>query len=85
MEFAQEVAQEGEEYNGFNLILMDLCSGKIAYVTNRAEGTSCSVKEVSPGMHVLSNAQLDTPWPKVNFQNIVLFFSGKQIMPIFKN
>ncbi|GLJ21309.1 hypothetical protein SUGI_0391570 [Cryptomeria japonica] len=65
MEFAQEVAQEGEEYNGFNLILMDLCSGKIAYVTNRAEGTSCSVKEVSPGMHVLSNAQLDTPWPKV--------------------
>ncbi|KAH9294020.1 hypothetical protein KI387_040777, partial [Taxus chinensis] len=64
MEFAQKVAQEDKVYNGFNLILMDLCTCKIAYVTNRLEGNSVSVQEVSPGLHVLSNAQLDTPWPK---------------------
>ena len=26
-----------------------------------------SMEEVSPGIHVLSNAKLDTPWPKVTY------------------
>lgn len=85
MEFAQEISQETEKYNGFNLILVDLCTCKMAYVTNRHEGTLGSVQEVSPGLHVLSNAQLDTPWPKVqrlrNFFEELLQKFGEEEIP----
>lgn len=85
MEFAQEISQETEKYNGFNLILVDLCTCKMAYVTNRHEGTLVSVQEVSPGLHVLSNAQLDTPWPKVqrlgNFFEELLQKFGEEEIP----
>ncbi|MDH3647329.1 MAG: NRDE family protein [Gammaproteobacteria bacterium] len=49
-----------EQYNGFNLILGDLGNGPLAYQSNRGE--PC---EIEPGLHGLSNHQLDTPWPKV--------------------
>ncbi|XP_020261005.1 transport and Golgi organization 2 homolog [Asparagus officinalis] len=63
-EFAEEIVQEADYYNGFNLILADLCSKTMVYVSNRPKGESVSVQTVPPGLHVLSNAQLDTPWPK---------------------
>lgn len=65
MEFAEEVAEEAGQYNGFNLILADLCSKAMVYVTNRPKEDKSFVTEVSPGIHVLSNAKLDSPWPKV--------------------
>lgn len=85
MEFAEEVAKEANEYNGFNLILMDICTAKIAYVTNRSEGTTVSIQEVFPGLHVLCNAQLDTPWPKVQrlrykFENLLQQFGEDEIL-----
>lgn len=66
MEFAEEIAMEADEYNGFNLIIADLLSMNMVYVTNRLKGDKCYVTSVSPGVHVLSNASLDTPWPKVS-------------------
>ncbi|KAF9607958.1 hypothetical protein IFM89_003878 [Coptis chinensis] len=63
MEFAKEVLKDADQYNGFNLVLSDLCSKTMVYVTNRPKGES-SVQKVSTGIHVLSNAQLDTPWQK---------------------
>lgn len=65
-EWAEEIAAEADQYNGFNLILADLCSRTMVYISNRPKGNSISVQTVSPGLHVLSNANLDTPWPKVN-------------------
>mgnify|MGYP003366519509 CR=1 FL=1 len=65
MEFADEVVEEADQYNGFNLILADLCSRTMVYVTNRPKEDRNFVTEVSSGIHVLSNAQLDSPWPKV--------------------
>lgn len=56
---------EADQYNGFNLVLIDLCSKAMVYVTNRPNEVNISVIEVSSGIHVLSNARLDTPWPKV--------------------
>ncbi|XP_071717015.1 uncharacterized protein [Rutidosis leptorrhynchoides] len=64
MEFAEEVAKEADQYNGFNFIVADLLSMSMVYVTNRLKGDSCYVVTVPPGVHVLSNASLDTPWPK---------------------
>lgn len=52
-------------YNGFNLIIADFPSESMVYMTNRPNGESAYVSEVSPGIHVLSNASLDSPWPKV--------------------
>lgn len=58
--------KEADEYNGFNLIIADLMSMNMVYVTNRLKGgDSCFVTTVPRGVHVLTNSSLDTPWPKV--------------------
>ncbi|KAD6795647.1 hypothetical protein R6Q59_020462 [Mikania micrantha] len=64
MEFAEEIRSEADQFNGFNLIIADIVSMNMVYVTNRLKGDSCYMTEVAPGVHVLSNACLDTPWPK---------------------
>lgn len=56
---------EAHQYSGFNLILVDLCSKSMIYLTNRPKDDKALVSEVPPGIHMLSNASLDTPWPKV--------------------
>ncbi|KAK4491493.1 hypothetical protein RD792_002243, partial [Penstemon davidsonii] len=69
-EFGEELVDEAHhyQYGGFNLIVADFCSMTMFYITNRPkgdDGNGClSLTEVSPGIHVLSNAKLDTPWPK---------------------
>lgn len=63
-EFAEVIKKEAHMYNGFNLILADLSSKSMFYISNRPKGEPISIQEVSPGLHVLSNAKLDSPWPK---------------------
>ncbi|HZG41816.1 MAG TPA: NRDE family protein, partial [Longimicrobium sp.] len=58
-EYAEDVAARGAAYNGFNLLAGD--GEGVFYVSNRAEG----VRRLEPGVYGLSNALLDTPWPKV--------------------
>ena len=48
-------------HNGFNLFAADFSSGDCFWVSNR--GTDA--KRLSEGVYGLSNASLDTPWPKV--------------------
>lgn len=60
-----ELMEEADQFSGFNLIVADLCSMSMAYITNRPKDDGLCVTQVSPGIHVLSNAKLDTPWPKV--------------------
>lgn len=64
MEFAKEIAKEADLYNPFNLVVADLCSKIMVFVSNRPEGEP-TIETVNPGIHVLSNASLDSPWPKV--------------------
>ncbi|KAG0488304.1 hypothetical protein HPP92_007115 [Vanilla planifolia] len=64
MEFAEEIIKEADDYNGFNLIIADLCLKIMIYISNRPKIAPITVQIVSPGLHVLTNAQLDTPWPK---------------------
>lgn len=65
MDFAEELVKEIDQYNGFNLIVSDICSKSMIYITNRPREDNATVVEVSPGIHVLTNASLDSPWPKV--------------------
>ena len=57
---ADAVLAQGARYAGFNLLLGDLRAGELAWVSNRAPRW----RTVEPGVHALSNAALDTPWPK---------------------
>lgn len=59
-----EIAKEADEYNGFNLVLADVRAKTMVYISNRPKGEPV-IRVVPPGLHVLSNANLDTPWPKV--------------------
>ena len=56
--YAQQVLRDGERYNGFNLLLAD--RNAMVYVGNRQS----TVRSLQPGVFALSNAALDTPWPK---------------------
>ena len=48
------------DYNGFNLVTADLARNSWHWLSNRAPAPV----ELGPGIHALSNAALDTPWPK---------------------
>ncbi|GAB4828438.1 hypothetical protein Ancab_035435 [Ancistrocladus abbreviatus] len=63
-EHAEVLVKEAHLYNGFNLILADVPSKSMVYFTNRPKGGPIKIEDVSTGLHVLSNAKLDTPWPK---------------------
>lgn len=58
--YIKKLPKGGEAYNGFNLLLGD---GESLYYYSNREGL---VREVLPGVHGLSNALLDVPWPKVS-------------------
>jgi uncharacterized protein with NRDE domain len=55
--FAREATRRGARFAGFNLICGD--PGSAWYASNRAEP-----RALAPGVHALSNATLDRPWPK---------------------
>ncbi len=58
-DFAALLKPSAAQYGGFNLLLFD---GRSAhYVSNRPRFL---VTSVATDVHALSNAQLDTPWPK---------------------
>jgi uncharacterized protein with NRDE domain len=56
---------DGAGFNGFNLIAGDLLRGEFFWGSNRAP----SPRLLEPGVHGVSNALLDTPWPKVRLLN----------------
>lgn len=58
-EFAQQAWTLREAYNGFNLLLGD--GEELWYAGSRDPS---GPRRVEPGVHALSNALLDTPWPK---------------------
>ena len=57
--FAQ--ALDGAAYGGFNLLVADVHRGDWRYLSN---GATPANRALGPGLYGLSNAALDTPWPK---------------------
>ena len=49
---------EGEQYQGFNLVLFD--GSDLVYTSNRID----EVRELEPGIHAMTNTQLDDTWPR---------------------
>nr|CAD1844703.1 unnamed protein product [Ananas comosus var. bracteatus] len=83
LDCAAEIAKEADEYNGFNLVLADVRAKTMVYISNRPKGEPV-IRVVPPGLHVLSNANLDTPWPKAqrlskNFDESVRRNGGEEI------
>ncbi len=56
--YAQKMYNERAKYNGFNLITLDK---EMTYISNYDD----KIQTLNPGIYGLSNALLDTPWPKV--------------------
>lgn len=57
--YEEELGARSHEYNGFNLIFGD--AEELRYYSNRGG----EAKVLTAGLYGLSNAFLDTPWPKV--------------------
>jgi uncharacterized protein with NRDE domain len=55
-----EIATRHADYNGFNLLAGD--TGSALWMSNR----SAEAKPLTTGIHGLSNALIDTPWPKLS-------------------
>jgi uncharacterized protein with NRDE domain len=53
------VVANAQHMNGFNLVAVDESGG--AFASNRVHG----VRALGPGLYGVSNAGLDTPWPKL--------------------
>jgi uncharacterized protein with NRDE domain len=62
-EYYNRLKSELNNYNGFNLILGNI--DELYYFSNKTDGLT----KLEPGIHGISNAILDTPWPKVEKSN----------------
>lgn len=58
-DYLKKITGVKERYNGFNLIAGTI--DNLYYLSSR----STRPKQLAPGLYGLSNAELDTPWPKV--------------------
>lgn len=58
-DYLKRVEAIQHEYNGFNLLVSD--TKNLYVLSNYGNGISI----VNPGVHAISNALLDSPWPKV--------------------
>ncbi len=85
-EYLQEIRKTAEEYNGFNLLIGNKDS--LFHFSNQNN----LITEVKPGIHGVSNALLDTNWPKLDHAKIALKdvtsnedFSKEELFNILKN
>lgn len=60
--YLRHVLVNGDDYAGFNLLVGDLARGELHYGGNRS---GADARRLEAGLYGLSNAMLDTPWPKV--------------------
>ncbi len=61
-DYLAEVAADSASYAGFNLLIGS--ADALWYYSNA--GPQAAPAKLGPGLYGLSNASLDTPWPKVN-------------------
>ncbi|HEY0589782.1 MAG TPA: NRDE family protein [Pseudoduganella sp.] len=62
-EYVAQIAPRAAEFNGFNLVL---CDGKeLVWYSNKGNDDPRNGKPLEPGIYGLSNALLDSAWPKV--------------------
>ncbi|MDB5930554.1 MAG: hypothetical protein JWR60_2261 [Polaromonas sp.] len=64
--FAAALAKESAAYGGFNLVVGDFSRHDWMWMTNKPSTTAhgWQAQALLPGIYGVSNAGLDTPWPK---------------------
>ncbi|MHB1199745.1 MAG: NRDE family protein [Polaromonas sp.] len=70
--FAQTLESDAALYGGFNLVLGDFQRNDWAWITNKSAAAALQVQPLKPGVYGLSNAALNTPWPKTTALQRVL-------------
>jgi uncharacterized protein with NRDE domain len=95
-EFIDSNQKSFMQYNGFNLLTADLSNpeqAKMAWISNRIligdkirHRKTINPMLITPGIYGLSNAMLDTPWPKVrsgvaSFAQAIAMDQGKLTHP----
>ncbi|MBS1558560.1 MAG: NRDE family protein [Bacteroidetes bacterium] len=75
--YLQRIEPTSATYNGFNLIVGT--ADELFYLSNYQPG----IKKIESGLHGLSNALLNTPWPKVQAgkDKIKMLFEEPKINP----
>ena len=63
-DFSQVLQADAHAYGGFNLVVGDFRRGAWTWLTNRSSRAALHTETLGPGVYGLSNAALDTPWPK---------------------
>ena len=61
--FVDQIRDQAGRYNGFNLLVADRES--LVWFSNQALDRPENGRPLPPGIYGLSNADLDSPWPKV--------------------
>lgn len=76
-DYLQAIEPNAPDYNGFNLLVGSI--NELYYLSNYKKG----IEKLSNGIHGLSNALLDTPWPKVakGKEYFAKLISHKQLHP----
>lgn len=62
-QYVAQIAPGVDEYNGFNLVLCD--GEELVWYSNKGNDDPRNGKPLEPGIYGLSNALLDSAWPKV--------------------
>lgn len=84
-EYLRGIQKYQDKYDWFNLLVSD--GKRLSYLSNY----SPEIQEVQPGIHGLSNALLDEPWPKVELAKSQLkqltksVFSTTDLLNILKS
>ena len=72
-DFARALEQDCAAYGGFNLVLGDFQRNAWTWLTNRhGAASTLDLQALAPGVYGLSNAALNTPWPKTTALQRVL-------------
>ncbi len=62
-DYISAIRDQAGQYNGFNLLIGD--DTELIWFSNRRPEDERNGKPLPPGIYGISNASLDTPWPKV--------------------
>lgn len=76
--YLQRLESEAQSYAGYNLLVGDL--NQLGYYSNRSQQQA---RLLEPGLYGLSNALLDSPWPKLNSakQHLTQWITSKNSDP----
>ncbi|TAL94623.1 MAG: NRDE family protein [Paraburkholderia sp.] len=81
LDYLRQVARAGDIYNGFNLLVGDFARRELGWYCNRSDAAPVLLEA---GTHGISNAVLDTRWPKLvkKRAELAAFVEGGQAPPL---